>query len=985
MNKIIMGLFLICFISAGFATLTSNKIAWIDESTNRTIIWDPVLNTSTAVQFDYMPVSIKRARDGTSDFVITAKKSVNNNTIEQIADNKVYLVSEDGDIKFTFANTNYLLGCVKTIDAYYCGHVGENTDYIYKFSTAGVLLDSESVGATSGALHYYDLDFDPVNSVIYKVRDPADAGSQMKVYTYSESGGVYTTIGYTLSPTTTYFITYDSLIDRIGLGQPTYINYYGFFANRTMNYTINSTYTRIYGGEPFVSSTGSLITFSNITGLVYEYDGVNLRTYPANISYGNAFAKQILYTELYSQGLSGNYEVEIRTSGGVPGCYDSEAIPATCTFTGQSYGNVYYITSSTDNSASDEFIIQAGVKGLTMDYIALGEAAAQEYGVMRPYAIWWDIDQQGVGGTGLSTLQAVRTTNDIGQEGFRLVLKTRQSYFTNYGGLISHWYKQADGYPAILAGKYAAPLIIAMSPEYELDPTAITWDYSVSLPDPASSFNDYDNARLWRTFHHALAYNSTHYYVSNITWDAYGNINRTTAFEDWDTLNETLQTFGLTEANIAEIYADYDFSTPFEYSAASGKAILKGYVWGDLNQTIDNLGTDAYMDHPNPPASYNATYIKCDSVLAFQEEYNNKQGFCELRDNALLNNQARLIRINTPGIEIFPTITANVSYDNYYSGTDSFIADVYDYSCNSPNSTSTITGEILIQGDTILPVQFDNLTTRNFLGYILQVYNSQNQAQALVSVSTQYATQITNSSGEVRFYSITPNEFLNVSLKFLSKIVNYTGGAALQIGDYYNSQRYSDSGSCAAFDGYYRYQLALNPTYKTKQFTLTCKGVVYVPDALIYIDDNLKNTTDENGQAYVSMFEDYNLAGYNISFVSAYGNKSVIMRDLRLDNYTFMLTECDETGLLAVSTPSAFNLEDFLNKLASPLIIGFIIFLGLAAVVWLKTGSIELTGIAFIGFLIIGYYLALVPLFVVIALIAIMAFALASKTLGWLG
>lgn len=671
-----------------------------------------------------------------------------------------------------------------------------------------------------------------------------------------------------------------------------------------------------------------------------------------------------------------NPTVEIQSSGGVKECEEVSSIPATCVLTNQDNGNTYLIESNADQSYNTTTSVYVGVKGVTRDYQLIYNKNKDYYGAHRPADICWDINQLGVGSSSLSSLDYEKILDDQKKhEGIKIDLKSSNAYWNRGWGLVSHWYKSGRigetgvNKPVVMAGKYATPVVIAMTPEYVVDPNNIIWDYEIHQTDPNNMYNDFNNEKLWKDgkFHIALAFNKTDYIVYNMTWnESIQGWVRVVHYDKWADLRTELETYGVSSSSIDQLLTDWDMSTPFNYVQESNKVTLKGYVWGTLKETQSLLGDSYQFDKPSCASDLNATVFNCDSSLIKQDAFPD-ESLCGIPKNV-----ERSFSILTPSIEIYPFMNAEVTLNSYSKGTAQVTKGNYTYSCTSSDSSQTKTGSFVLNTDYFtLPITFTDVNSQP-IGYILTIKDSQGNPQSLVQVITQYGTQVTNTSGQVSYLGIRENENLNVTLKFLTHTVNYVGSNSLAIGDSWNSQRYSDSGYCGGFDGYYRYTLDLFPTILNKHWTVMC-GSAVVPDANINIDGVYKNTTNINGEAGFTVIRDFSEEGFQVNVTSKYGDTESTLRNLE-DTYTFHLnSSCKESELISEGHTQKAGTEFILNKFADPMLISFLIVMAISIAVGYFTGSIELSLITLTGLLIVLYFLNVIPLFVVLFLTLMVA------------
>ena len=72
-----------------------------------------------------------------------------------------------------------------------------------------------------------------------------------------------------------------------------------------------------------------------------------------------------------------------------------------------------------------------------------------------------------------------------------------------------------------MAGKYATPIAMALTPEVDsYNPTTLKWGYAISSNGREGAYNPMDNNNIWvdNKFYVAVAFNSSHYQVVNNTW-----------------------------------------------------------------------------------------------------------------------------------------------------------------------------------------------------------------------------------------------------------------------------------------------------------------------------------------------------------------------------------------------------------------------------------------------------------------------------------
>jgi|GEM_PF-6566175 len=667
--------------------------------------------------------------------------------------------------------------------------------------------------------------------------------------------------------------------------------------------------------------------------------------------------------------------VEIQSSGGVKACDTVSSVSATCTLTNNDNGNTYLINANSDQSYSTTVNVYAGVKGVTRDYQLMYNPDNDYYGAHRPEDICWDVNELGVGGSSLSSLDYERILDDQKKhEGIKIDMKSSNAYWSYAWGLSNHWYKSgriegtAVNKPVVMAGKYATPIVISMVPDYVVNPNNIIWDYEIHQTSPNNVYNDFNQENLWKNnkFHMALAYNNTHYIVYNMTWnETIQGWVRAVHYDTWSELRNELETYGVSSAGIDQLLTDWDMSNPFNYVQEANKITLKGYVWGTLKEST-YLGSSYSFDKPECADGLNATVFNCDSSLIKQDAFPD-ESLCDIPDNV-----ERSFSILTPSIEVYPFMNAKVVLNTYSNGSAQVTKGNYTYSCTSPESSQTKTGSFELSTDYFtLPVTFTDVNSKPN-GYILTIKDSQGNPEPLVQVITQYGTQVTNSSGQVKYLGIRENENLNVTLKFLTHTVEYTGANSLAIGDSWNSQRYSDSGYCGGFDGYYRYTLDLFPTILNKKWKVVC-GSAVVPDANINIDGVYKNTTNTDGEADFTVIRDFSEEGFKVSVTSKYGDTTSILRNLE-DTYTFHLnSSCKESELISEGHTQKAGTEFILNKFTDPMLISFLIVMVISIAVGYFTGSIELSMLTLTGLLIVLYFIGVIPLFVVLFLTLIVA------------
>ncbi|MEM5814727.1 MAG: hypothetical protein QXD77_02830, partial [Candidatus Aenigmatarchaeota archaeon] len=532
--------------------------------------------------------------------------------------------------------------------------------------------------------------------------------------------------------------------------------------------------------------------------------------------------------------------------------------------------------------------------------------------------------------------------------------------------------------PAIMAGRYITPLVIHGSMDTDINPSEITIGYSTPQGQLTNKYmyNDFDNAAIWKDnkFYTALAYNTTHYML--LEWLYNNSIQgweRTASYLTFSELNDTLMGFGMTNLAMSQALTEFDFDEPVQYSSTTKTITLLGWLFGETNPTYRGAGIAYTYTYPGVASEQNVTVFRCNSALITQKGAYEGEPLCNIPIST-----ARRFNIYTPNIEIYPVVYANITMNNYYNGSVSVSPGTYSYACISPNSTETITGNVTIGvGKTQVPIVFTDITKS--IGYLLKFIDYVGNPVQSAQIITQYATHYTNSTGQVLYWGIRENENLNVTIKMWNKIIEYIGGNALEIGDAWNSQKYSDSGSCSGFDGLYRYTLSTSPTFKEITWKLKC-GKTAVPNADVYIDGKLVSETNSSGAANFTTYKSYDAVGFNVTFLSEFGNLSKQVKYIQ--NETFYMTECNEAEIISQGGTQEFDANEMIGKFINPYVIGFLAIVGISAFIWLKTGSSEITAMASAGMLIIGYFVGFVPMFAVVALIVILSILLAMRFIG---
>ena len=883
MNKVLLSIImLMCLTVVGFSSYTG-KIAYANNDV-LTILNTLDNSTVTYTTTNYNITHVQPASTGDRNLILTTKAQSGYGG----ASYKVFEINENGALVNQFSTNTDIYSCFKTASYYYC--LGSS---IYRFEYDGTLYDtttSYNVGGSSKSCASSKKNTISPNlddSVYYTTCTDGDANRWLTTR-YLINNTWKATLNINLWGDDYSSMRYIPDTEEIEIASTnTTIFYLGLNSDGVVNSTINSSITS--GIEQHYKALGDTDYYLTTNGTtLFISDGITTHNYSFDLGamYGYLNAQRF-YTDLYSVGFSFDDNSLILqstlSSGDCPG---GESVQAFCTFVESATGDTYYSMIDDDATTISRTNIKIGVSHATKEYQALytNNSVASAKGFLRPFAPCWDITE--VGATGLGGLDYSITYSEIGTiEGVQLHLRTENMKQFHIFPIYNSYYLKGWNYltqndlPVLMAGKYATPISLALTPEVDsYTPNSVTWGYGLLGANIDNMYNDLEGNNIWvdNKFYLALAYNTSDYMIINSTWTpSMEGWNRTYEYVPWATLRTRLETYGVTSASIDELLASQDFTTPYSWISTSNNVLLKGYAWGEVKNT-NTTGLYAVNEWKTPTCAQNGygTSVfayKCNSRLIDYTRWTDLKGeasFCNV-----IAREKRDYILTTPGIQFYPYMNSNITENAYMEDTLE-IGDLgtYNYNCTSEYG-ETQSGAITFDAQqTLFPLFWNDVTAT--VGVNLTVVDRNNFALGTVTTTLYNTTgtriqfsKLTNANGNVAFNYLDTNVNYVVNLKSARESINYT----ISIGDYRNSERLGNGTFCSAWNGYYEYKLVLNPILKDVVFTVKCENL-RVPDAQIYIDSIFKGTTDSNGILSFETNADRTEEYFDVDVYSRYGN-----------------------------------------------------------------------------------------------------------------
>jgi len=680
----------------------------------------------------------------------------------------------------------------------------------------------------------------------------------------------------------------------------------------------------------------------------------------------------------------GSYNVVFKSTAGNP-CGKGAAMTSRCDIYNEKGEYIASTEATTDQTQTVTQRIPISYNVLTdalKTAMIYGDTNSM-YGWLRPTGTCWA--EEYVGYDKIDHIQYnIFTDEDVQEEAFAPIM---QLVNDKYSGIIQwHYFKGVEdtqygiNYPAIVSGHYAMPLVIDASTDYDLTGANLEWNYLMKAY-PQYFFNDISSLTSMNTFGPdmtnifednkvflALAYNSTHYVLDTFQYNTTTGLLMVigSQYLNWTDLRSQLISYGVNATGIDDF--DNAFSMQNPYSASGGKIRLKGYVWFSIDNNLDDLGYNTNMIRPNclQGIASGMQVIPCDSNLIQYPPYENENNFCEAPKDAV-----RYFYFLSPNIEIIPHITAEVTINNYATGTLTLPAGKYSYSCTSTEVKGNPTGNFTVLGNTEVKVLFSAEEEGTVILNITVVDKFKNIVSG-VYVKTKYGTKQTDNKGQVTF-NVEPNQLLNVNLSYslLNREIIYN----LPIGDYWN---------CEDLSHEYDYVLSLAPSTKKADITVTC-GSIGMPNMNVFVNGLKYGMTDENGKISFNYYGG-ELINYDNPFnvsVENYKYPTEWQVTPNIDSYNFRYSNCSETDFIGGLAGQKIDWLDIMGKVVSPLFIAFLILIGLSIAVWLATASIELTGVALVGGALTLSFIGLMPAYITIIIISVLALVMANKVMGW--